>query len=155
MSIWDDKAGRKHVGIMVGGKRVHRILSPGATQSDAKLIEGQLRSAINKTKKIINIPGDPLLTEVMALYIDHTDNLRSPKTAVHHALRFGPWAEKYRASQSRQAAAHFIKDTQGRYAAATINWSLSCLKKGLELAKAQKNDDFEKAIETLLAELNK
>lgn len=135
MSIWDDKQGRKHVGIMVNGKRVHRILQIGATESDAKLLEAQLRTAIDKTPvKAINIPGDPLLVDVMALYMDHADTLRSPKTAKHHAVRFGPWAEKYRASQSRQAAAAFIKDAKGKYADATINWSLSTLKKALELA---------------------
>ena len=117
---------------MVKGKRVHRILPVGSSAGDAKLIESQLRGVIDK--KVVNIPGDPMLTEVMTLYIDHTNTLRSPKTAQYHAIRFGPWAEKYRASQSRQAAAHFVKDAKGKYAAGTINWSLSCLKKGLELA---------------------
>jgi integrase len=135
MSIWDDKKGRKHVGVMVGGKRVHRILQVGATESDAKLVEAQLRTAIEKAPaKKVNIPGDPKLVEVMALYMEHADTLRSPKTAKHHAVRFGPWAEKFQASQSRQAAAAFIKDAKGKYADATINWSLSTLKKGLELA---------------------
>ena len=134
MSIWDDKQGRKHVGIMVGGRRVHRILPQGATQGDAKLIESQLRSAVAKEPKKVNIPGDPMLTEVMALYIEHTKTLRSPKTAEHHAVRFGPWAAQYRASDAKRAAANFVKDAKGKYADSTINWSLSCLKKGLELA---------------------
>lgn len=135
MSIWDDKKGRKHVGVMVGGKRVHRVLQVGATESDAKLVEAQLRTAIDKVPvKKVNIPGDPMLVEVMALYMEHADTLRSPKTAKHHAVRFGPWAAKFRASQSRQAGAAFAKDAKGKYADATINWSLSTLKKGLELA---------------------
>ena len=137
MSVWEDKQGRKHVGIMVGGERIHRILPGGSTAGDAKLIEAQLRGAIAKkprAQKQVNVPGDPMLTEVMALYMAHADTLRSPKTAQYHAIRFGPWAEKYRASQSRQATAHFVKDAKPKYAASTINWSLSCLKKGLELA---------------------
>ncbi|MES2319953.1 MAG: site-specific integrase [Pseudomonadota bacterium] len=135
MSIWDDKNGRKHVGVMVGGKRVHRILQVGATEGDAKLVEAQLRTAIDKAPaKKVNIPGDPMLVDVMALYMEHADTLRSAKTAKHHAVRFGPWAAKYRASQTRQAAAAFIKDAKGAYADATINWSLSTLKKALELA---------------------
>lgn len=134
MSIWEDKQGRKHVGVMVKGKRVHRILPEGATAGDAKLVESQIRAAVDKQPKHVNIPGDPMLTDVMTLYLKHTDTLRSPKTARHHAARIGPWAAKYRASQSRQAAAHFVKDAMGKYAASTINWSLSCLKKGLELA---------------------
>ena len=134
MSTWDDKQGRKHVGVMVGGQRVHRILPDGATASDAKLIEAEIRAAINKAPKKVNIPGDPMLTAVMTLYVEHSKTLRSPKTAKFHAARIGPWAEKYRASQTRQAAAHFVKDAKPKYAASTINWSLSCLKKGLELA---------------------
>ena len=134
MSIWEDAKGRKHVGIMVSGKRLHRILPVGTSASAAKQIEADLRGAIVKVAKQINIPSDPMLTEVMSLYMAHSENLKSPKTAQYHALRFGPWAEKYRASETRKAAAHFIKDTQPKYAAATINWSLSTLKKGLELA---------------------
>lgn len=134
MSIWEDAKGRKHVGLMVGGKRVHRILPVGTSASDAKQIEAELRGAIVKTAKQVRIPGDPMLTEVMGLYLEHAKSLRSPDTAKYHALRFGPWAAKYKASQAKQAAAHFIKDTKPKYAASTINWSLSTLKKGLELA---------------------
>lgn len=137
MSTWEDEKGRRHVGVMVKGKRLHRILPLGATAGDAKLIESELRGSLAKVakhQKPVNIPKDPMLTEIMALYIEHSDTLRSPVKAQNHAVRFGPWAEKYRASQTRQAAAHFIKDCKPRYAAATINWSLSCLKKGLELA---------------------
>lgn len=134
MSIWEDAKGRKHVGIMVGGERVHRILPVGTSASDAKRIEAELRGAMIKTAKPVHIPGDPLLTEVMGLYLEHAKSLRSPETAKYHALRFGPWAAKYKASQTRQAAAHFIKDAKPKYAASTINWSLSTLKKALELA---------------------
>ena len=134
MSVWEDAKGRKHVGIMVGGKRLHRILPVGSTAGDAKRIESELRGAIIKTAKQVNIPGDPMLTEVMALYTEHSKTLRSPDTARYHAIRFGPWAAMYKASQTRQAAAHFIKDAKPKYAASTINWSLSTLKKGLELA---------------------
>lgn len=135
MSTWDDKKGRKHVGVMVSGKRVHRILPVGATESDAKLLEAQLRSAINKTPaRAVNVPGDPMLVEVMTLYMEHANSLRSAKTARIHARRFGPWSLKYRASQTRQAAAAFVRDTKGKIKPATINWSLSTLKKALELA---------------------
>lgn len=134
MSIWEDANGRKHVGLMVGGKRVHRILPVGTSAGDAKRIDAELRGAMVKTAKHVNIPGDPMLTEVMALYMEHAKSLRSPETAKYHAMRFGPWAAKYKASQAKQAAAHFIKDAKPKYAASTINWSLSTLKKGLELA---------------------
>lgn len=134
MSTWEDAKGRKHVGIMVGGERIHRILPVGATAGDAKRIEAELRGAIVKKVKTVNIPGDPMLTTIMALYMEHADGLRSPETAKYHAIRFGPWAAKYRASQTRQAAAHFIKDAKPLYAASTINWSLSTLKKGLQIA---------------------
>lgn len=137
MSIWIGKDGRRHVGVMRAGKRIHRTLPVGATARDAKLIESQLLIAAEKAPKearAINIPGDPTLTEVMSLYIKHAATLRSPQTAIYHALRIGPWAAKYRASQTRLAAAHFICDAKQKYADATINWSISTLKKALSLA---------------------
>lgn len=133
MSTWVDKKGRRHVGVMVGGKRVHRIMPQGATAGDAKQLEAELRSAMARDKRP-RIPGDPHLTEIMGLYIAHADTLRSPKTAKDHASRIGLWLEKYRASQSRQAAAHIVKDMTGHYAAGTINRSLGTLKKALRMA---------------------
>lgn len=133
MSIWIDKQGRRHVGIMAGGKRVHRIMPQGSTASDAKQLEAALRGAISAENKP-RIPGDPRLTEIISLYIAHADTLRSPGTAIHHANRIGLWLEKYRASQSRQAAAHIVKDMTGKYADGTINRSLGTLKKALRIA---------------------
>ncbi len=149
MSIWTDKEGRRHVGIMVKGKRLHRILPQSATAGDAKRIEADLRGAIAKTTKQVNIPGDPPMTAVLTLYIEHAKTLRSADTSEHHALRLGPWAEKYKASQAREFAAHVIKDLSAKvkdnktgkmkqvYAPATINRSLATAKKGLTLAWEQ------------------
>lgn len=133
MSTWVDKDGRRHVGIMVRGKRVHRILPAGATAGSAKQLEADLRSAIGQQRAPV-IPGDPPMVAVMGLYLEHAKSLRSPETAIHHANRLGPWAEKYRASQARECAAHVLRDMQGAYAAATINRSLSAMKKALALA---------------------
>jgi len=133
MSTWIDKQGRRHVGIMVAGQRVHRILPPGASAGDAKRIEGEIRAALAH-RKTPAIPGDPALTHVMGLYLEHCNSLRSPETARFHALRLGPWAEKYRASQARQCAAHVIKDLAKAYKPATINRSLGAMKKALHMA---------------------
>lgn len=133
MSIWTDKQGRRHVGIMVGGKRVHRIMPEGSSASDAKRLESELRAAVSAQRAPI-IPGDPSMSEIMGLYMAHADNLRSADTAKHHATRIGPWVEKYRASQARQCAAHIVADMTGHYAPATINRSLGTLKKALHMA---------------------
>lgn len=133
VSIWTDKQGRRHVGIMAGGQRVHRILPQGATAGAAKQLEADLRAAL-KTTHTTTIPGDPQLTPIMGLYMTHADHLRSPVKAKQHAARIGRWLESYRASQSRQAAAHIVKDMTGHYAPATINRSLGALKKALRIA---------------------
>ncbi len=138
MSIWDDKAGRKHVGVMVGGKRVHRILPEGATASDAKLVEAEIRSAVARSPKRIAIPGDPSMEIIMSIYAEHAKTLRSADTSIHHAKRLGLWAEKYKASQAQEFADHVIKDMRDKYAHATINRSLACAKKGLTLAWRQR-----------------
>ena len=47
MSTWIDKTtGRRHAGGMVDGKRLHRILPEGATSSDAKRVEADLRGIL-------------------------------------------------------------------------------------------------------------
>lgn len=118
---------------MLGGKRLHRILPPGATAGAAKQLEADLRAAIGHQRSPV-IPGDPSMTSVMGVYLEHAKTLRSPATAIHHANRVGPWAEKYRASQARECAAHMLKDMKSAYAPATINRSLGALKKALQLA---------------------
>lgn len=145
MSIWTDKQGRRHIGLMVRGERVHRILPEGTTARDAQLIEADLRSALGKGAQTVSIPSDPPMMAALALYTKHAAHLRSADTSRHHAQRLAPWAEKYRASQAREFAAHVIKDmakpianpATGKkapaYAAATINRSLATAKKGLAL----------------------
>lgn len=138
MSIWDDKNGRKHVGIMVAGQRIHRILPQGATASDAKLVEAELRASVARNPKQVRIPGDPPMSQIIEIYMEHAKGLRSAETSKHHAGRLTPWAAKYKASQAQEFADQFIKDAKGAYAAATINRSLACAKKGLEIAWRQR-----------------
>jgi integrase len=132
MSIWEDDEKRIHVGIMVRGKRIHRRLPEGATKSDAKLVEAELRKAVGKKK--VSIPGDPLLTELMGLYLEHADSLRSPDTAKYHALRAGPWCEGKKASDVEQVVAKMVKDMRGHYAAATVNRTIGAIKAALKIA---------------------
>lgn len=120
---------------MVGGKRLHRILPEGTSASDSKRIEAELRNALGR--KEVNIPGDPPMASIMAIYVAHAKNLRSGDTAIHHAERIGEWVTKYQASHARECAAHIIKDMMEAYAPATINRSLAAMKKGLALAWEQ------------------
>jgi integrase len=144
VSIWIDKNGQRHVGIMVRGERVHRALPAGATASDAKKLDAELRAALSARCAPV-IPGDPPLTEILELYAQHAGTLRSPETARYHAARIAPWAAKYRASQAELCAQEAIADmsrpieradgTVGpAYTPATINRSLNALTKGLKLA---------------------
>lgn len=83
------------------------------------------------------------MVSILALYAAHAQSLRSADTSIHHANRLGPWAEKYKASQAREFAAHVIRDMSALkdgkpiYAPATINRSLATAKKGLALAWEQ------------------
>lgn len=150
MSIWKDKDGRLHVGKMVGGKRVHRILPPEATARDAKRVEALITESLEQDKAV-NIPGNPLISEVMTLYMAHAKNLRSPDTAEYHATRAGQWAAKYRANQARAFAAHLIEDMLPGYAPATINRTLGTVKKALHMAweRGRTPEDFSRHIKRL------
>ena len=131
MSIWIDKQGRRHVGLMVKGRRVHRILEAGTTASDAKQLESRLQRELTAVRPIA---GDPLLVEIMPLYMTHADTTRWPQQSKQCALRIEPWLEKFRASQAREVAGKIIRDMKPAYKAATINRSLAALKKALSLA---------------------
>jgi integrase len=150
MSIWKDKNGRLHVAKMVGGKRVHRILPPDATARDAKRHEALITEALERDK-VVNIPGNPLISEVMTLYIAHAENLRSTDTAVYHAKRAGQWAAMYRVSQARAFAAHLVQDMVAAYKPATINRTLGTVKKALHMAweLGRTPEDFSRHIRRL------
>jgi hypothetical protein len=79
VSIWDDKRGRKHVGVMVNGKRVHRVLPDGATASDAKLVEAEIRAAVARQPKRIHIPGDPPMLMIIDMYVSTAKRFVAPK----------------------------------------------------------------------------
>lgn len=136
MPIRRSPAGRFEVSVCVRGVRLHRRLPAGSGAGDAKRVESELRIAAGRSagKRRVAIPGDPSLLEVMAEYIAETEHLRSPDTARHHAQRIGAWVERYRASQARQCTAHIVADMRSVYAAATINRSLSALKRALRIA---------------------
>lgn len=136
VSIWIDDEGRLHVGIMANGRRIHRRLPAGASKGDAKQLEAELRAALGKRQPAI--PGDPLLAQVMDLYIEHAQKLRSPDTAEYHALRTGQWVAGYRASEAHEAMRQMIDDCLGHYKPATINRSLGTVKKALTLAYEKK-----------------
>lgn len=128
--------GGYEVSVSVRRQRLHRRLPPGASAGDARRLEAELRVALERAtpKRQAVVPGDPLLTEILALYEQEADHLRSPDTAKHHARRIGRWCEGRRASEARAVAASIVDDMRGPYAVATINRSLGCLKRGLRLA---------------------
>lgn len=131
MSIWIDKQGRRHVGLMVKGRRVHRILPEGASASDAKQLDADLRRELTAIKPLA---GDPRLVEIMPLYMTHADTTRWPKQAKLCAMRIEPWLKDFRASQAREVAGAIIRDLKPAYKPATINRSLAALKRALSLA---------------------
>jgi integrase len=128
-----DAAGYWHAEACFRRRRLHRRLPKGSTASDAKLVESELIQALQTAAP--TKPGDPLLTALMADYTErHVLTLRSPDTARYHALRIGRWIEGRRASEARQVAQQITEDMRGHYKPATINRSLSALKRALRTA---------------------
>lgn len=149
MSIYKDAEGRTHVAIMVGGQRFHRRLPKGASASDAKLIEAELRRAAGTRQT--HIPGNPPMAEVMALYLQSSEHLRSPETARYHALRAGQWLSDTRAADVKIAVQTMIDDMRGHYAPATINRSIGTIKRALRMAfdKGMTHTDYSTTIRRL------
>lgn len=137
MPIRKDADGRWHAEACVGRRRLHRRLPAGATASDAKRIEAELIRALHARagQRTPNIPGDPLLSELLADYSErHALTLRSPKTAQYHAYRTANWIDGRRASETREVVAAMVEDLLQAYAPATVNKSLGTLKKALSMA---------------------
>ena len=136
MSTWiDKKTGRRHAAVMLGGRRLHRICPENATAGDAKQLEADLRQSLiaSAANAADAAAGDPALTVVIALYVQHAETLRWPAPAKLCAARIVPWLQGHTASEARIVAANIIRDMRPQYEAATINRSLAALKKGLSL----------------------
>lgn len=133
MPIRQDAEGNWHAEVCVRRRRLHRRLPEGASKSDAKQLEAELRTALVRDRQP-NIAGDPPLTEVMALYMSEARHLESPETAKYHALRIGQWITGRRASEAKAVASDIITDLRDTYAVATINKSLSTLREACRLA---------------------
>lgn len=135
MPYRQDAEGRYHVEHCIRRRRVHRRLPKGATESDAKKLDAELRLALERDAQPV-IPGDPTIISLLGMYAEEhaPAELRSPDTAKHHAVRIGQLAHGYKASQARAFAAHAIKKLRPHYAAGTINRSLGTVKRALTLA---------------------
>lgn len=137
MPVRKDPQGRWHAEACIGRRRLHRRLPEGASANDAKLLEAELVNALNAlvVERKPVIPGDPLLTDLMADYTErHAHTLRSADTAQYHGYRIGEWLKGKRASDTRTVAAKIVQDLHGHYKPATINRSLGALKKALSAA---------------------
>lgn len=137
MPIDKTPQGGYEVRVSVRGRRAHRRLPPGTTASAARKLEAELRLALERLPRADRspqVPGDPTMLQILALYHDEAEHLRSPDTARHHAERIAPQAQAFRASQAKACTAEIVKTLRGQYAAGTINRSLGAMKRGLRLA---------------------
>ena len=154
MSVRRDKEGRYHVEMCIRGKRVHRRLPEGATASDAKALDAEVRRSLqaDKTSKAPTIPGNPPLTDLLAHYAEvYALTLRGWQEAQYHAYRIAPWCEGKRASDTRTVAAKATADMRGHYRPGTINKSLNALSRALSLAweKGETDQDYSAQIRRL------
>jgi integrase len=150
MPVRKTAAGGYEVTVSVRGRRLHRRLPPGTSAGAARQVEAQLVTALGKGEP--NIPGNPRLLDIMALYTQNAEKeLRSPDTAMHHAARIGPWLEGRRAEDARKVASAIVRDMRGHYAAGTINRSLGTLKRALKLAweAGHTHEDFSARVKRL------
>lgn len=135
MPIRKDAKGQWHVEVCVNRQRLHRRCPEGASASDAKELEAQLRVALKASPRTPVVPGNPLLTEVMGHYVKHhAPTLKGWERSQWAAYRLAPWIEGKRAADTRTVCAKVIEDMAGHYAPATVNKSLGTLSRALSLA---------------------
>lgn len=152
MPIRKDDKGRWHVDVCINRQRVHRRCPDGASASDAKKLEAQLRIALGAAQRKPSIPHNPLLTDIMGHYVKyHAPLLKGWQKSRWAAYRLVPWLEGYRASDTRAVCARIIEDMSGHYAPATINKSLGILSRALALAweRGDTDQDYRQAIRKL------
>jgi integrase len=126
-----DAEGRWHIEICSEGQRIHRILPKGTGKREAEAKEHELKQSLESRR----YTHDPALIDVMNLYVEHADSLRSASTAKYHAARIVPYIEGKRASDAKDCADTITSKLRAKgYAIATINRSLGTLKKALGLA---------------------
>lgn len=131
MPIRKDKEGRWHAEVCIDGQRLHRILPRGAGKKDAEAKETELEKSLERRE----FTNDPPLTEIMALYMTHSETLRSESTAKYHAARIAPYIDGKVASEAKFCATKIsLALTAAGYKPATINRSIGTLKKALSLA---------------------
>jgi integrase len=151
MPIRKDKAGRYHVEVCVARQRIHRRCPEGASASDAKELEAELRRSLKANRKP-TIPGNPLLTDLLGYYTEtYALRLKGWKEAQYHAYRIAAWVEGKRAADTRTVAATIISELHGHYAPATINKSLNALSRALSLAwdRGETDQDYSAMIRRL------
>lgn len=131
MPIRKDTEGRWHAEVCIDGQRLHRILPRGAGKKDAEAKEAELRKSLERRE----FTKDPPLTEIMALYMAHSETLRSESTAKYHAARIAPYIDGKVASEATFCATKIsLALAAAGYKPATINRSIGTLKKALSLA---------------------
>lgn len=131
MPITKDEEGQWHVNVCVRGQRIHRRVPKGGSKADAEELEAEVRASL-KTGKYT---ADPLLSDIMDLYMTHLKTLRSADTAEYHAVRSGKWIKGFKASEFKKCAAAMVPGLLADgYKPATVNRTLGTIKKALSLA---------------------
>lgn len=153
MPIRKDAKGRWHVEVCVSRQRLHRRLPEGASASDAKALEAELRVAAKRSPdRKPTVPGNPLLTDILGHYAKHHGpKLKGWERSKWAAYRLGPWIEGKRAADTRNVCARVIEDMLGPYAPGSINKSLGILSRALSLAweRGETEQDYSRMVKKL------
>lgn len=134
MSVWKDKSGDYHVGLMHRGNRVHRELPKGSTKEDAIRLQTKLRKELFR---VIDLGEAPSVTCLQAVQ-RYLDEEVSRQKAAHITTLKAHSMEQFLAGKPLAQIAHvaetLVQELRGQSAAATINRKLSILRRTASLA---------------------
>lgn len=130
MSIWKDKAGRFHVAIQSGGKRIHRICPPEATKADAKAKEAEIRRGFEDVAR-----GTVLIGAAIHKWLaEDVAHQKAKSSTEGQAYALAEWVKGRPLTEVVLVADEYRQFMRGRVTNSTINRRLAVLRRVANLS---------------------
>jgi integrase len=130
MSVWKDKAGRYHVAVQRGRKRIHRKCAPATTWRQAKDKEAEIRSRFDAVTS-----GTVLIADAIQHWLKtEVAHHRAKKATEGNAYALTDWIIGRTLSETVEVSEEYKQAWRGIVTNSTINRRLAVLRRVAHLA---------------------